>query len=1144
MHERHLFCTGLALWLVSSSAVPADEAFRADWADLSADGRWPMADGRWPESGIRIANRKSQIANGVKSQIANRKSQMVLNRKSQIANRKSQIANRCPPVWEARPDWLGNPTANPRLTVEGKVADFAVAELAFTDTLPPGAEPPAQPELTMKEQGLDLNAGEWQAMFDWLGNPTDRQRVEATEAGLRFTVEPPGRGMKWRRAVSEGLDTAETPYLTLRYRARGLQSPADYFLYLGSEEGGAAKREERPLMPDDLEADGRWHVLTVPVPAMVVQEMALQVQAAAPEAFVEVAALRFTSQRPRLTLAEVLSFEPGWPAEPRVPHPQPLDLTPLCNADHRAALKPLGFDEAWFPQAEVTVEGVPFRVVPTPPNLMATPLKEVGRVTIPVGYPAWTLYLLLSAHFVGSEEPSIGSGDLKRVRHVERFVAQLDYADGVTDFIFPYRLGSYQHVITEEPAVYVLEPTRDAEITALTLHDGMRQGAFYLAAVTVEERKGGRGWGRGTGEKRPLRRPGEREGQAVRGGGTELVVQGQRVEGLVNRHTNTDWLAEPGELFRVTLGEEEVAGSQLAAGQGRYGPLQAELAIAGQEETVALRLTLTNTGDQPLRVKPTFPLLSGLSPGGGPSDLSYCFPRRGAVIHHIPMDVREPYSGLFPLQFMDVYHPEAGGVYLLTHDLEDTFKWFRLKKDQAVDLSVEYPERELKPGETWTLPETVIGAHAGDWHAALQAYRQWVRTWYRPAAPRQAWFREIFNFRQQFLHFALPRKSGMFDHETKTYRFREVMEQDRKDFGGVDYLHIFDWGWSEQYGRCGDYDHWEPLGGAEAFRQAVGEVQAMGIPVGLYIEGYLVDPPSNLGRAHGEEWQLLRADGTPYTNFAPSYHICSHVPAWQDYLAATYGRVSRETGVNGFYIDEFGFGAHYVCYNPAHGHEIPAYPLRGELALTRKVRESLPPETALYTEETPTDFNSQFQDGSFTYAISCVSDEWSPTHVNLTRFALPDFKTFEIITCDRPLGGDYQSVKRIFFNGEGIWLEGVADEWFTPETRAFIARMNRVQREHRAAFTSLDPVPLVPTLNADVYANEFPAAEETVWTLYNAAWHTVRGELLAVEHRAGTAYRDVWNDHPLQPRIVDGRAYLTLELGPKDVGCVVASRGQ
>ena len=590
------------------------------------------------------------------------------------------------------------------------------------------------------------------------------------------------------------------------------------------------------------------------------------------------------------------------------------------------------------------------------------------------------------------------------------------------------------------------------------------------------------------------------------------------------------------QVSDVSVHEGTVANISL-----EFGAVIAQLALSFNDaHQLGCILELTNTSHTQIKLTPSFLTLENILIGVSQDDQWYCYPRRGAVINNIPISFNEPYSGSFPMQFMDVYHPQLGGIYVMKHDLSDEYKWFKLEKNTTVSLKIDYMEKELKSGESILLPEVVIGTHPGDWHDALAAYRQWVKSWYQPLVPRKEWFREIFNFRQQFVYFALPKKSGMFDNDTKEYNFRKVIEKDIADFGGVDYLHIFDWGWSEKYGRCGDYNHWEQIGGVDAFRRAIEQVQGMGIPVGLYIEGYLVDPQSNIGKTHGEEWQLLGPDGKPYNYFAPSYNICSAVTAWQEYLSNTYARIWRETGANGFYIDEMGFAdPGHFCYNPNHGHTVPEPPLRGQRDLVRKVREALPPDVAVYTEESPVDVNSQYQDGSFTYAISSVSDDWSPTHLNLYRFAFPDFKTFEIITCDRPLGSDYQNAKRIFFNGEGIWLEGIADDWFTPETRAFIAKMNSVIKTHVKAFISTNPTPLVPTLISDIYANEFPTENETVWTLYNARYSTVRGEVLAVPHKEGDNYYDAWNEQQLHPRIYQGRAYLHLELGPKDVGCVV-----
>ncbi len=48
-----------------------------------------------------------------------------------------------------------------------------------------------------------------------------------------------------------------------------------------------------------------------------------------------------------------------------------------------------------------------------------------------------------------------------------------------------------------------------------------------------------------------------------------------------------------------------------------------------------------------------------------------------------------------------------------------------------------------------------------------------------------------------------------------------------------------------------------------AFHRAVEQTQDAGIPVGLYLEGYLIDPPSRIAQAHGKEWEIIGADGKP-----------------------------------------------------------------------------------------------------------------------------------------------------------------------------------------------------------------------------------------------------------------------------------------
>ncbi|MBM3239776.1 hypothetical protein FJZ31_26125 [Candidatus Poribacteria bacterium] len=1054
---------------------------------------------------------------------------------------------------------------------------------------------------------LDIsNATDWIAHTDWLGNPAEEYSVSQRETVLDFSVQEPGRGMKWSRHFDEPIDLANMPYMIVRYRAEGIAAYGDYFLYLNAKVGDSTK-EFYVIMPGDLEDDGRWRTaiaeITPSTPSTgglgAVNWMAVQVQAKTTEAHIQVKSIAFTSEKPILSLADILELSYDWKqAILSSDSFDVIDLSPYCNANSSEKLARMGLDKKWFESERVVADGIPFQTILNPPcppfpkggtpNLLSTNLNSVGTFTIPILMRAGEIYLLLGAYYEGNEEPSIGRGKLTKVKHVERFVIEIEYVDGVKDFVFPARISSNRYVIEAGVGVYRVVPTRMVDIKEIRIHDGMRQGEFYLAGLTIAKQF----LAEPQVEKSMLSIQREKEkiiqpevpinvdehiikfdNGYLRG--AINISDGLTLTSLENGYTDAACLSEPSPLFAVKLEDGWITSSDFQVTDvSIHGGTVANLSLENGEIGASLTfsfnethqlsfvLKLMNLSDAPIKLTPSFltlrnifitvaqvreaiPRIGASCPDCGTGNMPYddqwyCFPRRGAVINNIPISLNEAYSGSFPMQFIDVYHPQLGGIYVMKHDLTDEYKWFKLKKDTTVSLQVDYMEKELQPGENILLPEAIIGSHAGDWHDAFVAYRQWVESWYQPLVPRKQWFREIFNFRQQFMHFELPRKSGIFDNDTKEYHFCEVIEKDIADFGGVDYLHIFDWGWSEKYGRCGDYDHWEQIGGAEAFRQAIEEMQEMEIPVGLYIEGYLVDPPSNIGKAHGEAWQLLGPDGKPYKYFAPSYNICSAVQEWQEYLSKTYARVWRETGVNGFYVDEMGFAdPGHLCYNPNHGHPVPEPPLRGQRDLVRKVREALPPDVAVYTEESPVDVNSQYQDGSFTYAISSVSDDLSPTHLNLYRFAFPDFKTVEIITCDQPLGSDYQSVKRIFFNGEGIWIEGIADDWFTPENRAFIAKMHRVLKAHVKAFTSLNPTPLVPTLVSDVYANRFPAENETVWTLYNARYSTVRGELLAVPHQEGAKYYDAWNEQELNPRISQGLAYLWLELGPKDVGCVV-----
>jgi hypothetical protein len=592
---------------------------------------------------------------------------------------------------------------------------------------------------------------------------------------------------------------------------------------------------------------------------------------------------------------------------------------------------------------------------------------------------------------------------------------------------------------------------------------------------------------------------------------------------LSNLLTQAEFLKSPGSLYRLE-GDPRIKAD-----------LQVRPLINGELE---LTLELSNPTTESLAVKPTFPLLEGLG-SEGEDGLSYCFPQQGAVSDSEPAQLTREYSAGFPMQFMDVYHETNGGIYLATHDTSNQPRKYFLKKIERITMGVDYQQKLLRPHEAWVLTG-VVGAHRGDWHDAFLAYRRWLGTCYQPESPRQRWFQDVFNFRQIFLHPNLG-APGAFDPQTKEYSIGEQLAADTAAFGGVDYLHIFDWALDPKHGRVGDYNTWEYLGGAERFHDQIANIQAHGVHVGLYFEGYLVDHRSEILKTAGTDWQLLSARGIPYARYGKGYvYPCPYVDAWRAYLASTCSSAIQKSGADGVYIDEYGFGWQYPCNNPAHHHPVPAGQMKGEEEMLRALRETLPKGRVLYTEETGTDVTSQYQDGSFTYSVSAARNHRNPSRANLFRFAVPGYKLFEIIRVDKPLGDDPEAVKNVFFNGEGIWLEGpLNDQWFPDSVRQVIAKTHRILRQYSEAFRSENSIPLVPTLEKEIFANEFPGEQKVVWTLYNGGNSAADGELLKVHHRPGFQYLDVWNGKPLSPRIVGEDAFLKLHLESHDAGCIV-----
>jgi len=601
---------------------------------------------------------------------------------------------------------------------------------------------------------------------------------------------------------------------------------------------------------------------------------------------------------------------------------------------------------------------------------------------------------------------------------------------------------------------------------------------------------------------------------------TELVIDTEKdvLKTLFNKKTKTDWLVEPCSLYKTNNRENVKIDFDI---------------VSLANKNIELSLKITNISSTPVNLKTWFPILSNINPENKSNKLCYFFPQNEPIINDEVTKLCKTYSYVFPFQFINVFHKNAGSITLMTLDKSNFKKDFCLekRKNGQVDFGVKYFNKTILPDETWVLPEARLIIHKGDWHQGLLVYRDWLNSFYNPSKPRKRWLLESFIFRQHFLHENYGDRAWL--PQNNEYSLNKLVAKDIDLFGGVDYVQLFDWAYEPNYGRVGNYKPWNYLGGHEKLKNEINKIQKKGIKVGLYIEGYLVNRESEIVKEEKELWSTKDTGGSPYYRWGGKYiHPCPFIEDWQKIMTNICIDANDKLEVDGFYIDEFGNGTQYPCYSKKHGHDIPANQLLGEEQMISHIRKKLTDDIVILSEYCPTDISTQFQEGSLTYANSLI---------NIFRFIIPDFKIFVILECDNPLSNLHvEEAKKVFFNGLGSWISGPVsnNKWFPEKYKCFIKKSYKILKKYKDAFTSENPLPLVDTLHPLVLANKFPGINRTVWTLFNKGTEDISGEILKVEHQQNSTYFDAWNNCDLDVRIEKEFAYIKLKLEEKEVGCV------
>jgi len=820
-------------------------------------------------------------------------------------------------------------------------------------------------------------------------------------------------------------------------------------------------------------------------------------------------------------------------------------------------------------EGQLTISGVPLRL---DGGVHVLGVLARDELTVPVGGRMSAVYALIATRPEGCDSFTSWGGPIRAVREPERFVIRIDYADGGSFESFPVNIVGGSYVMPPGPGLFgVANPHREREVASVALVDRTRGVGFHVLAVTVQTAGDPLFETPPAGRLLPPatrvtdRAPDDataieigRDTVALRSDYLDIELDlsdGIRPARMVSGILDQDLMPDGGlfaletEAGTVTSDEVRVTGVEQPSpsevvidfSARTPPPVTGRLRLTWHDASeIGMTVSLTNTGDAPLRASLTVTPLPGVVIDTRAENVWLFYPGFGTMITNGPFFEDSLQSDHMPLQVMAAWSPgRGGGLYVMGHDTGPTRDThFVLEKYLGrVTGATRYLYLDIRPGESAAMPEVAVGAYLGDYRQALAAYRAWIATWYAPTASHPEWFRRVCSF------IGVTPTLAMFLDADGRMDLSPHIDAMAERFGPIDYVHIYGWFASREHGGQGDYSHYELLGGEEAWRAALGTLEARGVRTGLYLDPLLMDERAEAAQV-AESWKVMNEEGEVTGWSASNFYTCAAVPACRQYWADTYKRVARTFPASGLYMDQVGYWnpASWVCYNPAHDHPMPVGMRVSQASLVREIREALnsvDARRANYSEFVPTEIMTQWQDGAFTHNHRFEWERPSTFLVNPIYWAIPDVKCFELYAGnDNVVWDNVRLPLRAFWGRETLYMAGEPTE-YAPETAAAIRRINEIWHRWPEAFATTAPEFLVPTLQRGVYANRFPADGYEVYTIFNDLPCTAEGPIIEPVRRAGARYLEAWEDVALDPQIEGGRARITLTVPPKQVRVVV-----
>ena len=304
------------------------------------------------------------------------------------------------------------------------------------------------------------------------------------------------------------------------------------------------------------------------------------------------------------------------------------------------------------------------------------------------------------------------------------------------------------------------------------------------------------------------------------------------------------------------------------------------------------------------------------------------------------------------------------------------------------------------PKTTTKLAPVVVECYNGDWHSGVDIYKEWRKSWFKPAHIPD-WVKEVNSWQQ------LQINSPEQDYRVKYTELLKYGEECAKN--GVKAIQLVGWNKGGQDGGDPAQNIDPGLGTWQQLHDAIEKIQAMGVKIILFAKLNWADKTTEWDKTELYKYAATDPYGIRYEQGGYSYYtptqlagINNHRRDVMDFLDPAYQKIAVHEfekilalGSSGWLFDEV---CHHgpVKYSFArdHGYTAPGFIYHGDMIVGRQLTEAADKvnKDFLFAGEGPQDWLMQYYPFSYfrinenSTAVDRYIDPQAPLMVAVTGF--------------------------------------------------------------------------------------------------------------------------------------------------------------